>query len=164
MADGGEFTNHDQVPEVIQEQLRAEESQDHATRIARRAAASTISTGSVMQTHSSRAAASSVATAEAGSAPRHRLKIFGSRDKASEDYCKWQETKVDDSDHKDEYKKAYAIVSAHMLDLESLYEENQPKSLIHEGLKRGPAIHMIRDIPEWVLRHKRGRFLGIDMQ
>ena len=159
VADGGVFTNHEQMPEVIQDQLLAEENQEHA-RVARRAAAaSSTHSGNVMHMHPSNASASSLTSAAPSSTPRRRLKIFGSRDKALKDFCEWQETKVDDPDHKAEYQKAYAKVSAHMLDLESLYEDDDPDFLSHEGLKRGPAKHMIRDIPEWVLRHKRGRFL-----
>ena len=159
MVDGGEFTNHEQMPEVIQEQLLAEEIQEHARAARRAATANPVLSGNVMHMHPPNASATSLTTAAPSSAPRRRLKIFGSRDKALKDFCEWQETKVDDPNHKAEYKKAYAIASAHMLDLESLYEDNNPESLGREGLKRGPAMHMFRDIPEWVLRHKRGRFV-----
>ena len=74
------------------------------------------------------------------------------------EFCEWQETQVDDLMLKEDFKKAHDVAMAHALDLEILYEDNDPEFLVTHGLKRGTARHMVGGIPEWV---KKRRFYRV---
>jgi hypothetical protein len=41
------------------------------------------------------------------------------------------------------------------MDLELIRQDPDPDFLINGGVKRGIALHVVRDIEDWVKRHKR---------
>ena len=164
---GGQILTHDDVPQAIRDQLFVEE-EERARR--HKASAPTnsdfppititnvlppLTSQSVPQT----ADQTSVTDSSTQPSRRRRLKVFGPRDVALKDFCEWQETQVEDPGLKEDFQKAHEVAMAHALDLELLYEDNDPEFLVTNGLKRGTARHMVGGIPEWVKRFKRGSFI-----
>ncbi|PQE03476.1 urea carboxylase protein [Rutstroemia sp. NJR-2017a BBW] len=85
------------------------------------------------------------------------IDIPGFRDEAVEKYCAWHQSKVRKPAQKQEYQKACDIMIGECMDLELIYQEPDPEFLITGGVKRGPALHIVRDIGKWVGECKRIR-------
>ena len=85
------------------------------------------------------------------------IDIPGFRDEAVEKYCAWHESKVKEPEQKEQYQNACKIMKRDHMDLELLYQEPDPDFLIKGGVKRGPALHVVRDIGKWVRESKRVR-------
>jgi hypothetical protein len=85
------------------------------------------------------------------------IDIPGFRDEAVEKYCAWHQSKVRELAQKQEYQKACDIMIGEYIDLELIYQEPDPEFLIAGGVKRGPALHIVRDISKWVGECKRIR-------
>jgi hypothetical protein len=85
-----------------------------------------------------------------------RLVIPGPRDAAVRDYCKWLESKVTDETYKADFRKACEVTLAHHLDLELVFEDQDPNFFIGQGVKRGTARRFVRDIPEWAEKYCQG--------
>lgn len=81
------------------------------------------------------------------------INIPGFRDEAVEKYYAWHQSKVREPAQKQEYQKACDIMIGEYMDLELIY----PEFLITGGVKRGPALHIIRDIGKLVGECKRIR-------
>jgi len=70
--------------------------------------------------------------------------IPGFRDEAVERYCAWHKSKVRRLAQKQQYQKACDIMIEEDMDLELIYQEPDPQFLITGGVKRGPALHIVR--------------------
>lgn len=73
------------------------------------------------------------------SAPAYRLDLPGPRDDAVEDYCAWQQSKVNRPTLKVEYQKACDVIIEDGMDLELIHQDPNPDFLIKRGIKRGIA-------------------------
>ncbi|OJD24334.1 hypothetical protein ACJ73_04302 [Blastomyces percursus] len=93
--------------------------------------------------------ASMVAASLEPSASIEPLVIPGARDAAVRDYCKWLESKVIDETYKADIRKACEVTLAHHLDLELVFEDQDPNFFMEQGVKRGTARRFVRDIREW---------------
>lgn len=82
------------------------------------------------------------------------LDIPGPRDLAVKEYSEWQQSKVVDETLKAEFRKAYEVTLQDGLDLEQVYEDQDPGFFIQSGIKRGVARRFVSDIERWVKRYK----------
>jgi hypothetical protein len=86
-----------------------------------------------------------------------RLNIPGPLDEAVEEYCTRQQSRFTKPKVKEEYQKACNIIIEDCMTLELIYQDPDPKYLTDQGIKRGVAEHIVRDIDNWVQNHKRAR-------
>lgn len=70
-------------------------------------------------------------------------------------YNKWQQLNVDDDELKLEFQKASDITLVDSLDLEQLHKDQDFDFFIGKGVKRGITRRFVRDIDQWVKKHKR---------
>jgi hypothetical protein len=82
------------------------------------------------------------------------LDIPGPRDLAVVAYSQWQQSNVIDGAQKIEYQKACEAALLEMLDLEQLYEDQDPDFFIQSGVKRGVARWFVIDIGRWAELYK----------
>jgi hypothetical protein len=145
---GGRLQSHDDVPEDIRQQVYAEEQQQLERHRKK--------TDSVMSGHppihitnvlpgpphqlSNQAVAPSMP----------RLDIPGFLDTAVETYSEWQQSRVRREDQKDEIRKLCDIALDQGLDLQQLYDDQDPDFFIKQDVKVGIARRFIRDIGYWV--------------
>ena len=162
---GGHITTHNDVPQAIRDQLKAEETERGQRHFKTNASQfPPINITNVLPPLTSQSvpplAANGISGTEGSIRPSQpcRLKISGPRDAALKDFCEWQAMQVDDPVLKKDFQKAHEVALAHALDLEILYEDNDSEFLVKNGLKRGTARHMVGGIPEWVKKFKRGHF------
>ena len=87
---------------------------------------------------------------QAVSPPMPRLDIHGFLDVAVEEYSDWQQSRVRREDQKNEIRKLCSIALDHGLDLQQLYDDQDPGFFVKEGVKVGIAQRFIRDIQYWV--------------
>jgi hypothetical protein len=162
---GNELHTHDDVPEDIRQQLYAEEQQ-WLERRQKQTGTSTanfppINITNVLppQSYQTPSGTSQARTAAIGpssnSAEVIPLDIPGLRDVAVRKYSKWQQSNVNDDQLKLEFQKACDVTLADGLDLEQLHEDQDFDFFIDKGVKRGIARRFVRDIDQWVKRHKR---------
>ncbi|KAF2022548.1 hypothetical protein EK21DRAFT_119643 [Setomelanomma holmii] len=158
------LSTHNDVPEEIRDQLYAE---DHQRR-ERPASGSSISTPSlppitinnVMPSPSPFQDSPLLRSSSASSASHERLAdsasldISGPRDLAVMAYSDWQQSNVVDEAQKNEYQKACDLVLREMLDLEQVYEDQNPAFFIQGGVKSGVARRFVSDIARWARDHK----------
>jgi hypothetical protein len=158
------LNTHNDVPEEIRDQLYAE---DHQRRERPASGTSTstpslppITINNVMPSPSlfqdspmPRSSATSAASHErlVGSAS---LDIPGPRDLAVLAYSDWQQSNVVDEAQKTEYQKACDLVLLEMLDLEQVYEDQNPAFFIQDGVKSGVARRFVSDIARWATDYK----------
>jgi len=69
-------------------------------------------------------------------------------------YSEWQQSRVVDETQKAEIQKARDLALDDGLDLEQVYENQDPSFFIKNGVKRGVARRFIIDIERWAKRHK----------
>ncbi|KAH1971260.1 hypothetical protein KXV92_007769 [Aspergillus fumigatus] len=156
--DGGVLESHNDVPSDVRQDLYLE-SQHQAERGAKRAnnlpetgapyPPISINVLPAQTSHASVVPASSLKP----STSDERLVIPGPRDAAVRDYCKWLESKVTDETYKADFRKACEVTLAHHLDLELVFEDQDPNFFIGQGVKRGTARRFVRDIPEWAEKY-----------
>jgi hypothetical protein len=79
-----------------------------------------------------------------------RLDIHGFLDVAVEEYSDWQQSRVRREDQKNEIRKLCNIALDHGLDLQQLYDDQDPGFFVKEGVKVGIARRFISDIQCWV--------------
>ncbi|KAF1961000.1 hypothetical protein CC80DRAFT_359890, partial [Byssothecium circinans] len=156
------LNTHNDVPEDIREQLYAEEEQ----RRDRQSAGSSMSRTSlppititnVLPQHSGESPSTTCAGSALSSkerAPRRiSLDIPGPRDLAVAAYSQWQQSNVVDEAQKIEYQKACDATLLEMLDLEQVYEDQDPDFFIQSGVKRGIARRFVSDIGRWAELYK----------
>jgi hypothetical protein len=70
------------------------------------------------------------------------------------EYCDWQQSKVKDEMLKVEFRRARDVASVDGLDLEQIYEDQDPDFFIKHGVKRGIARRFVSDIEVWVKRYR----------
>jgi hypothetical protein len=82
------------------------------------------------------------------------LDIPGPRDLAVRMYSEWQQSNVIDEGLKTEFQKARNVALDDGLDLEQVYQDQDPSFFIQSGVKRGVARRFVSDIEEWVKGYK----------
>jgi hypothetical protein len=162
---GGELQTHEDVPEDIREQFYAEEQQQLERRQrATNMSATTyppINITNVLPAQSPQPSMMASSAETPASDPpshatsAHRLDIPGLRDVAVNEYSDWQQSKVNDEILKIEFRRARDVALADGLDLEQVYEDQDPEFFITHGVKRGIARRFVSDIEDWVKRYKR---------
>lgn len=154
---GGRLASHDDIPDDLRRQLYAEEQQ-RSEQQQRKAASTTnyppIHITNVMPTPSPDApviasTASTLSSQLVYDVPCS-LDIAGPRDVAVKNYCEWQSSQVVHSTIKQEFAKAYRVMMEHCLDLEHVFEDQDPEFFIQSGIKIGAARRFVRDIGKWV--------------
>lgn len=81
------------------------------------------------------------------------LEVRGPRDVAVKLYSEWQQSNVVDEELKEEFRRACEETLREGLDLEQLYEDQDPGFFMQKGIKRGVARRYVRDIEGWVTRY-----------
>jgi hypothetical protein len=76
--------------------------------------------------------------------------VPGFLDAAVEDYSDWQKSRVRGYDQKDDIQNMCDMALEYRLDLQQLYDDQDPDFFISRGIKLGVAPRFIRDIPYWV--------------
>lgn len=69
-------------------------------------------------------------------------------------YSEWQQSNVVDEALKTEFQKACDVALDDGLDLEQVYEDQDPGFFIPSGVKKGVARRFVGDIEGWVKRYK----------
>jgi hypothetical protein len=85
-----------------------------------------------------------------------RLDIPGFLDVAVEEYSDWQQSRVRREDQKNEIRKLCNIALDHGLDLQQLYDDQDPGFFVKDGIKVGIAPRFIRDIQCWLQQQTGG--------
>jgi hypothetical protein len=162
---GGELRTHDDVPEDLCEQLYAEEQQRLERRQGQSGMSATtyppINITNVLPAQSPQpsiitsSAATPVSHASSCAISTRRLDIPGLRDVAVNEYSGWQQSNVSDEILKAEFQRACDVALEDGLDLEQVYEDQDPEFFIKHGVKRGIARRFVNDIEDWVKRYKR---------
>jgi hypothetical protein len=159
---GHTLNTHNDVPDDIREQLYAEADQRRDRQSAGGSASKTslppITITNVLPPHSGEShsagstglALSSIEQAHA----RKWLDIPGPRDLAVAAYSQWQQSNVVDEAQKMEYQKACDAALMEMLDLEQVYEDQDPDFFTQNGVKRGVARRFVSDIGRWAELYK----------
>ena len=75
--------------------------------------------------------------------------IPGLRDEAVREYTAWHETNVGDDLLKAQFREARDIALANGLDLQLIYEDQDPSFFIDKGIVVGIARQFVRDIVKW---------------
>jgi hypothetical protein len=86
--------------------------------------------------------------------PISPLTVPGLRDAALKEYRDWQQSQVGDLEWKSGFQKAYDVAMKHTLDLQQIYEDQDPSFFITKGVMLGTARRFVSDIKEWVKQHK----------
>ena len=91
------------------------------------------------------------------------LNIPGARDVARAKYCAWQQAQVENEEDKQHYQKALDFAREVGLDLEQIYEDQDPDFFTKQGVKWGISRRFTsaRDIEVWAKRHQQ-EFLPIE--
>lgn len=82
------------------------------------------------------------------------LNILWPRDIAVIRYGEWQQMQVHCKEQQEEFHKAGSIVLEHMLDLEQIYEDQDPDFFYSRGVKIGVARRYVTDIVKWAAEHE----------
>jgi hypothetical protein len=155
---GGTLRTHDDVPDVIREQLYAEEQQD-GERQRKRKASSMAGCAPINITNVLPHQAATVYPAELTAAstvpprPPTPLRIPEPLDMAVKMYSDWQCSRFTHRSLKMEYQKACDLTLAEGLDLELVYEDQNAEFFINKGVKAGVARRFVRDIKTWVKQY-----------
>jgi len=78
------------------------------------------------------------------------LKIPGLRDVAVRMYGEWQCGQVGDASLKMEYRQACGLTLADGLDLEQVFEDQDPGFYIQKSVKIGIARRFVSDVETWI--------------
>jgi hypothetical protein len=160
---GHTLKSHDDVPEDIREQLYAEEHQRREQQTAATSAPTPslppISITNVMPSHHHQSPTTKIADGGNAMATKQHsrsleIDIPGPRDAAVIAYCEWQQSNVVDEALKDEFRKACVATLEDGLDLEQVYEDQDPGFFVQSGVKRGVARRFVSDIDGWAKRYK----------
>ena len=158
---GGILETHDDVPGMVRDQLYAEEQQrfDRQRKSTKDSAVGSTCPPiniNVLPTSSSQpsvmtTSASTLNTlAHSNPRPFDYLTIRGLRDVAVRKYSEWQELNVGDEALKADFRKARDVAFANGLDLEQIFNDQDPKFFTNSGVKVGIARSFVSDINEWV--------------
>lgn len=91
---------------------------------------------------------SAMTTSPSGPANEHPV-IPGPREAAVRDYCRWLESQATEEAYKADYEKVCKVTLENHLDLELILEDPDPRFFIEQGIKKGTALHFVRDIYKW---------------
>jgi hypothetical protein len=148
VAQGGQLQSHDDVPEDVRQQLYAEEQQqlEQYQRASYRAPAShaPIHITNVLP------GPSHLSSGPAEVQAKPRLDVPGFLDTAVEEYSKWQQSRVQRANQKDDIQNMCDMALEHGLDQQQLYQDQDPDFFISRVIKLGVARRFIRDIRSWV--------------
>jgi hypothetical protein len=165
---GNTLRSHDDVPEHVREQLFAEEWQRLERQPNLPVSAPTpfppINITNVLPASHQSSIASSVDSStslKAHPANIISLDIPGPRDVAVRLYSEWQQSNVADERLKTEFQKACDVSLDDGLDLEQVYEDQDPEFFIQSGVKRGVARRFVRDIAGWSKRYKQSHSMEV---
>jgi hypothetical protein len=157
---GNILRSHEDVPENIREQLYAEDQQ----KLERQSKFNYATPGfppinitNVLPSSSRQSPESSSASmfeSSAVSSEITALGIPGARDEAVRKYSEWQKLNVMDDALKTEFQKACEATLEDGLDLEQVYQDQDPNFYIKCGVKRGVARRFVSDITTWAKRYK----------
>jgi hypothetical protein len=158
---GHVLKSHDDVTEDIRELLYAEEHQRqerHSTTSIPAPSLPPINITNVLPSQASESPTQSIAdgSVTAGKQPQEsaRLEIPGPRDAAVIAYSEWQQSNVVDEALKEEFRKSCNATLEDLLDLEQVYEDQDPGFFVQSGVKRGVARRFVSDIDGWAKRYK----------
>ncbi len=160
--DGNTLATHDDVPEDIREQLYAEDRQarerhQKASRSMGTSAGSLLSIPITITMLPSPAVGSPAPEVALAPKPIQRFDIPGYLDEQVEEYCTWQQSRVKKPSLKVEYQKACDLMIGEGMTLGLISRDRDPKFLTDNGVKRGPAEHVVGDIDYWFKSVKRVR-------
>ena len=157
---GGQLRTHDDVPEDIRQQIYAEDQQ----RLERHQKATSnpssnlppINITNVLPgpSHQAYMSTSPMADQISEPPPITPLTVPGLRDAAVKEYCDWQQSQVGDLEWKAGFQKAYDVAMKHGLDLQQIYEDQDPSFFTTNGVMMGIARRFVSDIKYWVKQHK----------
>jgi hypothetical protein len=145
---GGQLRSHDDVPEDIRQQVYAEAQQQLERQ--RKGTSSTTSSHPPIHITNVLPGPPGLPPDQAVAPSMPRLDIHGFLDVAVEEYSDWQQSRVRREDQKNEIQKLCNIALDHGLDLQQLYDDQDPGFFTKEGVKVGIARRFIRDIQYWV--------------
>jgi hypothetical protein len=159
---GHTLKSHDDVPEDVREQLYAEEQQRNDRQYAKNGISTPglppINITNVLPSPSTQSTGTSIVDSTAiprgQPAKTLRLDIPGPRDTAVIAYSEWQQSNVVDEGLKEEFQKACKATLEDGLDLEQVYEDQDPGFFVRNKVKRGVARRFVSDIDEWAKRYK----------
>lgn len=156
---GGTLSSHDEVPEELQDQLRAEEQQRQAKQTRQGAAIAPncppINITNVLPSLTG-PSGSSIDTAESPRVAQVSLlaDLNGPRDTAVREYSDWQASQVADPALKAAFQRAGDIALDEGMDLEQVYGHQDTEVFVKGGVKRGIACSFVRDVERWAKRFK----------
>jgi hypothetical protein len=84
------------------------------------------------------------------------LEIPGPRDEAVKEYSQWQVSIVTDDTLKAAFLQVCDLMLENGLDLEQVFQDQDPEFFIGKGVKIGIARRFIQDIQRWVEGVKKG--------
>jgi hypothetical protein len=158
---GHTLKSHDDVPEDVREQLYAEEQQRKERQPTKNVSTPgfpPINITNVLPSQSYQSPLTSIADSTAAAQQQlarfPRLDIPGPRDAAVIAYSEWQQSNVVDDALKGEFQKACDATLEDGLDLEQVYEDQDPGFFVGYGVKRGVARRFVSDIDGWAKRYK----------
>ncbi|EDN03647.1 predicted protein [Histoplasma mississippiense (nom. inval.)] len=154
----GILETHSDVPDAIREQLHKEEQQRLEKGQSR--GSNTLAPNNpypininLLPTQSPQTSMSTTQTpaisADMNTPYRECPNILGPRDDAVKEYSKWQELNVTSDTYKAEIRKACSIALENCLDLEQIFDDQNPNFFVENGVKIGIARRFVNDIAAW---------------
>lgn len=159
--EGNDLETHDNIPDVIQEQLYMKEQQ-WAERQRKTRQLKSEPTCPPINIHFLPTQPPQLSMTETpGGTPSSPSRpnpsfidpiIFPnlSLDRAVREYSSWQQSRVDCGELKDDIEKAQNLALANGLDLKQIYEDQDPDFFTQSGVKVGVARRFVHDIRDWV--------------
>ncbi|OQN95535.1 hypothetical protein B0A48_18644 [Cryoendolithus antarcticus] len=155
--DGGRLDSQADVPQMIRQQLYAEQHERSQRRYKKSTGTAgglppiTINNMLPSATRSSPDTRSDLTTTQSTLQKSYHLdfELPGFRDVALNEYSEWHESRVFNATLKADFVKARDIALANALDLELIHEENDPSFFGEQGVKRGTAKRFVGDIGVW---------------
>lgn len=151
--EGGRLETQADVPDMVRQQLYAEQ-QERAHRKQKTPTGDGSTLPPITINNVLPATAGSGATSLSEALTPQDFDLPGFRDVALNEYSVWHQSKVFDASLKADFEKARDVALENGLDLDLIYEENDPDFFEKQGVKRGTAKRFVRDIRRWAKRHK----------
>jgi hypothetical protein len=149
---GGQLWTHDDVPEDIRQQIYAEDQQrNERHQKATNNPSSNLPPINITNvlpgsSHQAFMSTSPMADQALEPPPITPLTVPGLRDTAVKEYCDWQQSQVGDLEWKAGFQKAYDVAMKHGLDLQQIYEDQDPSFFTSNGVMMGIARRFVSDI------------------
>ncbi|KAJ5240563.1 uncharacterized protein N7469_002154 [Penicillium citrinum] len=154
---GGELDGHKDVPEIVREELYMEEQQrlEKTSRKGGHMIGSGIPYPPInINVHPSQSATAGLdipaIQTDTARMILSSLDIPGPRDEAVKEYSEWQVTNVTDDTLKAAFRQVCDLMLENGLDLEQVYQDQDPGFFIGKGIKMGIARRFVQDIQRWV--------------